>query len=99
MSEIRHATGEKQMAKKARKARTGKLGNLLIIADGNVYFIPADKVGAPLEDFGPRVLGDLRKEISQLVEKRRTALIDLDFAMQIRDGDSALGLVLAKKRN
>jgi hypothetical protein len=86
------------MAKKPGKP-AGKIGNLLIEADGKYYFIPADKVGEPLADFGPGVLSELRTAIDQLIKKRGTNLVDLDFAMQISDGESMLGLVLAKKRN
>ena len=91
------------MAKKASKAKksgqapTRKIGHLLVRFQGKYYFVPADKVGDPLDESDPEMLAKLVEQVQGL-EAERGVLVGLEFAMEIAETDAATGMVI-KRRN
>lgn len=91
------------MAKKASRPRksaqawTRKIGHLLVRFQGKYYFVPADKVGDPLDESDAEMLAELGVEVAKL-EAKHGQLVGLEFAMEISETEAATGIVI-KRRN
>lgn len=63
------------------------VGDILVKIRGRHYLIPAEAIGAPLEDGGTDVLAMLEKELDALGAARDSRLIGVDFAVELGESE------------
>jgi hypothetical protein len=94
------------MVKRPRKRRTlgeeepeRRIGHLLVRFQDKFYFIPSDKIGEPLTDDGLSNLGSLAEAVRDImtVDRYKTGLVGLEFAMEISDSNAAAGMVIRRR--